>query len=170
MRKPHDLSMQEYMVDVNELNEFLKEFPGFVEGQELQHDEIMDIAEYGVPATWQRAMVVHGFNPLDHTVPGFIEFCEQMEFSEAQESTEGTKSKTTSKKGKNGATLHAKSSEEAQSNKCRFSDEEKYCKYHKVHGHDTGECKAVLSQVKKMRKLGSKSKQPQFQKVERNVL
>ena len=76
MRNPCNLSTREYMAHVNELNEFLKEFPGFVEGQELQHDEVMDIAEYGVPATWQRAMVVHGFDPLDHTVPEFIEFCE----------------------------------------------------------------------------------------------
>ena len=33
----------------------------------------------------------------------------------------------------------------------RKFNEEKFCEYHQVHGHDTGECKVVLAQAKRMR-------------------
>jgi len=114
----------------------------------------MDIAEYGVPATWQRQMIIHGFDPLNHTVAEFVEFCERMEYAEADGSNDGTKSKTDSKNGKNGAKSPAKSSDEGHNKKKRKShsdDDEAFCEYHKIYGHSTGECRNVLQQIKKMR-------------------
>ena len=149
------------MARVQEINEYLHEFPGYSPGKELQPDAMMDIVEYGVPAMWQHQMVVHGFDPLDHMVAEFIEFCEQMEYTETEDNTE-MKSKADLKNGQNGAKLHAKSSAEAQSKKkkCRADEEEEepFCEYHQVYGHSTGECKVVLTQAKKMRANGEAKK------------
>ena len=45
----------------------------------------MDIAEFSVPATWQKTMIMHGFDPANHTIQEFIEFCERIEFAEGNE-------------------------------------------------------------------------------------
>ena len=156
MRKPRTVKTREYMARFVEMNEYLREFPGYEEGKELQADDIMDIAEFGVPATWQRQMVVHGFDPLDHTVAEFVEFCERMEYTETESDgkSNGQKAKTDPKEPNDGKS-HAKSSAEAsykKKRKVRVDDEdEKYCEYHQVYGHSTGECKVVLAQAKKMR-------------------
>lgn len=157
MRKPRGDKTREYMARVTELNEYLREFPGYEQGKELGADCIMDIAEYAVPATWQRQMVVHGFDPLDHTVAEFVEFCERMEFTEETEDT-GTKSKATAKQGSNGAvTGPAKSSEKARKKKRKSYDnssdeEEPFCELHGYgQNHKTGKCRVLLAQAKKMR-------------------
>ena len=48
MHKLRDVKTQEYMVRVQEINEYLREFPGYEVGKELQPDDMMDIVEYGV--------------------------------------------------------------------------------------------------------------------------
>jgi hypothetical protein len=156
MRKPTDVKIREYVARVNEINSYLKEFPPFKQDQMLEEDEILDILEFGVPASWQKLMVQHGFNPTDHSTQEFIEMCERMEWTEVQESNhKGTKSKTNQNDGKGGKS-QPKASEEAdskkKSNKKKKTREgTSYCIYHGVHGHDTGECKVVLAQAKKMR-------------------
>ena len=140
------------MAWVVELNEYMQEFPGYTNGKELQPDDIMDIAEYGVPAMWQQQMVVHGFNLMDHMVSMFVKFCEHLEYAEMEDDS-GMKSKTVLKNGSNGAKLHAKSSMEAQSKKKKCKAEpnkEWFCELHGIYGHSTGECKVILAQAKKM--------------------
>jgi len=48
----------------------------------LPEDEILDIAEFVVPATWQKTMVLQHFAPTSHTVNKLIEFCKRLEFAE----------------------------------------------------------------------------------------
>ena len=68
-----------------EINEYLKSFPNFQADQELHNDEIMDIAELGMPNSWQKQMVLQGFDPLAKSTDEFIEFCEQLESIEQKE-------------------------------------------------------------------------------------
>ena len=51
----------------------------------LPTDELMDIAEFSIPATWQKTMIMHGFDPANHTIHKFIEFCKRIEFAEGNE-------------------------------------------------------------------------------------
>ena len=38
-----------------------------------------------------------------------------------------------------------------QNKKRKFQDREKFCEYHNTTGHDTGECKVMIAQAKRMR-------------------
>lgn len=156
LRKPQDTKIREFMARLVEINAYLDEFPPFEVGQSLPNDEIMEIAEYAVPVTWQRTMVIQGYDPMAHgqTVT-FVEFCERIEFTEGDSgntTNNGSKTKTDSKNGHIGGKSHAKSSAggNKSSNKRKHS-EESYCEYHGVSGHSTGECKVMLAQAKKMR-------------------
>jgi len=64
-----------------EINQLLNDFLPFAADQALPEDKILDIAEFAVPATWQKAMVLQGFDPMGHLVNKFIEFCKRLEFA-----------------------------------------------------------------------------------------
>ena len=74
----------------------------------------MDKAEFSVPAMWQKTMIMHGFDPANHTIQEFIEFCERIEFSEGNKQhaqLKETKSQTDQNGSTTGSKRHAKSSE-----------------------------------------------------------
>ena len=38
-----------------------------------------DLLEFGIPNTWQKAMLLQDFDPQVHTVNDFVQFCERLE-------------------------------------------------------------------------------------------
>lgn len=157
MRKPRDMSTREFTARVTELNAYLKEFPPFQEDQHLDDPEIMDILEFGVPNSWQKNMVMQGFDPMIHTTAEFVCFCERHEFTEGaldnSEDKNKVKPKASLKSSSNDGKSRAKPSVEAISynkNK-RKATSDKWCDLHQTHGHNTSECKVVQSQISKMR-------------------
>ena len=152
MRKPRDMSTREFVARVTELNAYLTEFPPFEENQKLDDQEIMDILEFGVPNSWQKNMVMQGFDPVTSTTNEFVAFCERHEFTEGtlDNSDENkAKPKTSLKSSSNDGKSRAKSSTEA--NKKRKNYDEKWCELHQTFGHDTSECKVVQDRIQKMR-------------------
>ena len=159
IRKPQGVTMRTFMARLNELNEYLTMFPPNQANQKLDDDEILDIAKFATPATWQKTMIMHGFDPVAHSANELVEFCERIEFTEADTSQKETKSQADSKSGKKGTKSYAKSTDggiaskkdgELKNNKRKKSD--KWCELHQTYGHDTGECKILLDQARKMRK------------------
>eukprot|EP00957_Ditylum_brightwellii_P202067 15328438-Ditylum_brightwellii.AAC.1 len=47
--------------------------------QPLNPDELMDILEFGVPASWRREFTVQGFDSVDQGLCKFVEFCTRLE-------------------------------------------------------------------------------------------
>jgi hypothetical protein len=82
MRKPQTLKMKEYMARIEELNNYLKMFPGYHDGMELQDDELLDLYEFGVPTSWQKQFLVQNWDPIQHSKQEFRKFCERLEMSE----------------------------------------------------------------------------------------
>jgi hypothetical protein len=151
LRKPKDMKVREFMNRLVEVNMYLKEFPPFsAEGQELPDDEIMDIAEFAVPATWQKTMIMHGFNPTAGTPSEFVEFCERIEFSEPP-SQDDQKDRAESKTSRKGGKDRAKSSERGATSNERKRKATMWCEYHQTDSHNTGKCKVMIAQAKKMR-------------------
>jgi hypothetical protein len=151
---------------VVEINDYLPKFPPFGANQKLPDDELMYILEYAVPLTWQRTMFLHNFDPVTHTPTEFVSFCERLEFAEPPE----MKSQTDLKGSQKGQTSGARSSvqehgshQNRPKSKKKFSDNnmDKWCEYHQVHGHDTGECKVILAQAKRMRQTWEASSEKQ---------
>eukprot|EP00957_Ditylum_brightwellii_P068246 5180661-Ditylum_brightwellii.AAC.1 len=59
--------MKEWVARVKELNGYLKDFPDQNGNptQPLNANKLMDILEFGVPASWHREFTVQGFDPVD---------------------------------------------------------------------------------------------------------
>jgi hypothetical protein len=135
-----------------EINKMLAQFPPEEANQKLPQDKLMDIAEYAVPATWQRTMLMHAFDPTIHTPQDFIEFCKRIEFAKGTENKEAKPQTDSKNRGKDGL-LRAKSSERGENTNGnrKHRGEPKWCALHQVDTHDTGECKVVLNQAKRMR-------------------
>jgi hypothetical protein len=76
MYKPPTLKMKEYMAWAKELNNYLKIFPGYHDGIELQDDELLDIYEFGVATSWQKQFLVQNWDPIQHSKQEFHEFYE----------------------------------------------------------------------------------------------
>ena len=150
LRKPFSMTIREFINRLVEINEYLTYFPPFNQENKLPVEELMDIAEFAVPSQWQKAMVLHGFDPTEHTPSEFVEFGERLEYAEAgttnQPKAEG---KNDAKHGNN--EISRESRTRFQNKKRKFQDREKFCEYHNTTGHDTGECKVMIAQAKRMR-------------------
>ena len=42
-------------------------------------DELVDIGEFAVPLSWQREMVLQGYEPADHDTDELVNFCDRLE-------------------------------------------------------------------------------------------
>jgi len=82
LQKAPGITICNFMTHLVEINQLLNEFPPFGKNQALPEDELLDIAEFAIPAEWQRTMVLQGFDPMEHSINEFIEFCEHLEFAE----------------------------------------------------------------------------------------
>ena len=142
------------------MNEDMAYFPPFFsEEYILDEDELMDIVEVSIPFSWQKQLLLQGFEISEHMLQELVEFCEHLEVTE-----DLFKDTQTSKK-KSGQSSHAspeeskltgtkrvtsdKSSEGGSpSKKCKM--EQKWCALHEVDMHDTSECKVMLQQANKL--------------------
>eukprot|EP00957_Ditylum_brightwellii_P087738 6680977-Ditylum_brightwellii.AAC.1 len=69
--------MKEWVAHVQELNGYIEDFPAHNGNptQPLDKDELLDILEFGVPASWHREFTVQGFDPVNQGLCKFVEFC-----------------------------------------------------------------------------------------------
>ena len=133
LRKPSWITTREFMSRMTELNELLDRFPNFDPDQRLPEDEIMDIAEFGVPNKWQKQMVLQGFDTVNHTPNEFVEFCERLEATE-DDQKESPKQESF-KKDKKGT-------------KRKLFDEYYCMKCKKNPHHNTEDCRILKNMVK----------------------
>ena len=83
LRKPAGTSIRKHVARVVEMNKLLTEFPPIREGElatPLPDDKIHNLLEFGRPTSWQKAMMVQDFDPVDHTIQEFVKFCEAAMF------------------------------------------------------------------------------------------
>ena len=156
LRKPREWTTREFHARLQELNAYLEEFPPFAGAtQRLSDDDLVEVLEFAVPASWQKDMIYQGFNASKKTATDVVEFCERLEFTETlSESVKGKNSQGDSKSTKkNNSQGNGKTSEGANSktkDSCKRKRDEKYCPLHDTNGHDISECKVLLNQAKKM--------------------
>ena len=82
LRKPRNMSIREYVNRVLDLNDQLASYPGTGDNPDdtkLPEDEIFNLLEFGIPNTWQKAMLLQDFDPQVHTVNDFVQFYERLE-------------------------------------------------------------------------------------------
>ena len=65
------------------MSKLLTRFPDpspTVPAAKILDDEILDLLELAMPITWQRHMVLQGFDPMDGTIFDLVDFYERIEF------------------------------------------------------------------------------------------
>ncbi len=76
LKKPRDCLAQEFVTRLLEMNQYLDQFPNFNANQKLSTDELLDIARFVIPISWQNTICLQAFDPLAHNKDEFIEFCQ----------------------------------------------------------------------------------------------
>ena len=172
LRKPLGTPMRDFVARLVEINNYLPQFPpqqlGGAAGVVLDDEELKEVGEFSIPASWQKGMVQHGFDPADHTLNELIEFCERFEYTEDHELTSGGQKPKPQVGGTGESKPHAKSSARgkfasAGSQQARHSDGRNgdsnckrpfdpnaWCQLHKKYGHWTDDCKVVQEQIEAM--------------------
>ena len=155
LRKPKDWTIRQFMTRLTELNDYLTDFPNpsaTVTATKFSDHELTDIATNAIPNSWIKAMTYHDFDPLIHTPTEFTSFCERIEHVEDMSNAQETKSHTESKTSGNGK-VHSRSQNGKRKSRSNTNSGQsgKWCELHKTNSHNTGECKTLLAQAKKMR-------------------
>jgi hypothetical protein len=123
-RKPIDMTMQEFMARVVEINELMAQYPpNFNENQKLPNDEILDIGEFAMPNSWQQEMTRQDFDPQDVDINALVAFCERMEATEEAPPKMKNESEKIPKKSKRART-----------------EGSKWCEYCDMNNHNTKDC------------------------------
>ena len=123
--KPKDVTTMVYCARFAELNNYLESFPPHNgRDQCLPDDEVLEHLEFAIPNSWQKQMIMQGFNTLEHTMEDFVGFCERLEFSEDIYDSSYSGQKANTKTGAKGA--GSRQSAGKASSKRKF---EKYCLY-----------------------------------------
>lgn len=143
MRKPRELKTRPYVARVMELNAFLRLFPPYGMDQALPQEELMDIFEFSMPASWQKQAIIQGFDIMQHTPNEFVEFCERLEGVEDDPEAKTNKESNEKKSQKNNK--FKKRTKPTESN-----EDKPVCMLHGP-GHSTDECKVLKTQAKRMK-------------------
>jgi hypothetical protein len=164
--KPRGSKIREFIARLHELNAYLIQFPPFAANQQFSDEEIAELLEHSLPASWQRQMTVHGISSTQNSVIDIVEFGERLETLEEQAPSRPTtrvnhynlrNRALRPKSDRNGRLIDskwsAKPSSEVQNrrNERQSTTTKNWCAYHNTNGHDISKCKVMLDQAKKMR-------------------
>ena len=166
LRKIVGTPIRDFIACLVEMNNYLPQFPpqqldGPV-GVILDNEELKEVGEFSIPASWQKSMVQHGFDPADHSLNELIEFCECFEYTEnldsasvwqkpkhqagvvgeskshAKSSERGSQSSGRSQAYHGGDSCHDDSSNKRKRDVAY--DPNAYCQLHEEWGHWTDDC------------------------------
>jgi hypothetical protein len=167
LRKPRDLSIRQYVTTIVDMNEDFILFPDGVAGSKMPDDEIADIVESSCPNTWQRQMLIQGFDVTDHTLSELVDFLERLETAEdiyddnyKSTKNKGTKSNSDQKDGDDNETQRSAKSKQDDSNKKKSNGNrirskkrraDWWCSLHEKDDHDEADCRVVQAQIKRMK-------------------
>lgn len=158
-RKPADMSTQQYVDRMRELNDYLTRFPPTSPtspSKKMDNEDFLDALKLSVPSSWVGEMIKAGFWPHEHSVEEFVFKCQGFEVAEGHQGRQGQSSNegSPSKKGK-GKREHTQSNLDKPggfaNKKPKFNDEGLLmCPLHGNH-HPMQKCRTLLGQAKNMK-------------------
>ncbi len=133
MKKPKELSFRKTAAAVVRLNNSLPLFPGATASDKFSDEEIVELLEWSIPATWRTKFDLDGYVPTGFTKARLITECEILEQNEPHKPTK-VLPKQKEKPYKKGASKYTK--EKYADKKATF-----YCTEHgKNPTHNTESC------------------------------
>jgi len=152
--------LRDFITRLFEINQYLAWFLPLNTNQKLptSYSELLDIAWFAIPTTWQNTMCLHAFDLLPYNKDEIIEFCQQCKFIEwplpHQQQLESNDN------GNRHAWLRDHPQDHNMNQKCAAkcktskdddnNGKPKWCEYHQNSTHKTGTCWDVLAQVAAM--------------------
>ena len=85
LRKPIDMKVKDFVERIFDINELLTFFPDLsstVVASKIPDDKLLDLLESVMLYSWQRHMILQGFDPMEGTVPDLVDFCKRLEATE----------------------------------------------------------------------------------------
>ena len=149
MKKPISLTVRQYTARVMEIVSKFHRYPGYKPAHEVPEDEVTDMIVSGCPHSWEKAMILQGFDVVSQPIDKLVEFLERLETTEAMyEATHkrGQPKSNRAQKGpanKGGSKQTYSSDRSAPQNKKRNM---RFCPLHNTSAHDMSECKVMLEQ------------------------
>ena len=145
LRKSKEMSMKAYYARFQELNRYLEKFPPFGVRKKLPNDEVLEHKEFVIPNSWQKQMILQGFNAVEKTNDKFIEFCKRIETAESIQSFVLKKSQKG--KSENGNSedpgSQVSTGRTKKGRKCK-ANSLYYCLYHGENTtHNTDQCRVM---------------------------
>jgi len=92
------MKTHEYVSHVCEINKMLVHFPTADQDRRLPNNKMLDLLEFGMPSSWQKAMILQDFDPIDHTMAELVSFCERLELTEPEVEKRSPKNESSSSK------------------------------------------------------------------------
>ena len=144
MKKPVDLLIREYVARILGINayfpDYLEPIPGIKETKINDRDN-KDLAEFGLPAHWKRAMLHQNFMFIEHSLSDMVSFCERLQMTDPH----GTPGQ---KKAKN--VTYIESVQKVGQTKRKADNSDNVCIIHGV-GHNNKKCWVILKAQKKLK-------------------
>ena len=108
----------------------------------------MDLLEYGLPLQCQLEMVLHGFDPADHTLQEIVLFCKRLELTKPHGSNNSA-NRNSSCKSPSSININKPNNrkQKKEENTLRFSGD-KFCSLHVQGNHSRDECYVINKMVK----------------------
>ena len=101
LRKPVGVTIRACAARLQEINNYLKHFPGPDLNTPLADGDLISILVAMVPSQWRRKMISINFEPLNKTMLEVIEYMEQLEVLESTERKAKDSKKTDKEKSEN---------------------------------------------------------------------
>ena len=83
LKKPREMSWRQLISELIQMNDKLDKYPPYAANQKLTELEMLEIAEFGAPQTWQKNMIAHNFDCATKSITEVIEFGERQETLES---------------------------------------------------------------------------------------
>ena len=73
--KPHGTKIREFIYRIDDMVEYLENFPPFVSNQDLPEDKILYMAEFSLPREFQKELIIQGFDSMTQGLTELVELC-----------------------------------------------------------------------------------------------
>ena len=84
LKKPLDMKVKDFVERIMMMNKLLTCFPNAsptVPASKIPDNNILDLLESEMPISWKRHMVLQGFDPMDGTIVGLVDFCKRIQLT-----------------------------------------------------------------------------------------
>ena len=148
------MTARQYTARVMDIVSKFHRYPGYKPAHEVPEDEVADMVVTGCPHSWEKAMILQGFDVVSQPIDKVVEFLERLETTEAMYEATHSRGQPKSNRTQRGSAKQGGAKQPNSSDRNAPQNKKRtraYCPLHDTSSHDMGDCKVLKEQAKKMR-------------------